>query len=1232
MPRPVIHSLGDLTRSDILAALPSGVDYHFVTSGGEQSLTLTAVSESNPAGPNVEAHGTGHIAISALSDLVDIVAGADFGVLPTEIPISGGLSLTAMSVVIDSAEHDIVSLVLEVSCNTDWPLLPGLFTLEQVVIDLQIFFPLSPPQRVWTHVGGRFDFAGSQFDAGVSVPELELDAELAPDSTIPVGTLLAHLLPGLGLDSLQINDLRFWADPRQHAYALRGQVVESWSVIPNFALNELRLEVLGEGSAAPDGSLEAVVEVGGVPLFLGADYSSSSGWHFAGGTHGDQQIAIGTLVEDLVHKLGIALPHFADQLTLDRLWLDFDTATSTFRFQSTWDEANQLDFDFYHQHPTLGRVALASYLNQSGGTQSLRSLVQPVSSTLANAIPSGLSLTVKDALFADCQPGGTSKLLFAVSTGLGLDLAHLPLVGKLFAANRAVQLDLQILAASASFSAAEVSALGQLGGQRGSWPVGALGEGIDLRSAIHFGGESHTVDLPVKLDQKTGTVTPDSTKPASGAHWYHLQKSFGPVELERVGLAYQDSELELLLDASFSLGGFALALEGLGVSSPLTHFDPTFHLDGLGMDFSEGPIQVLGAFLHRQVTEGDTTFDEYDGALMVEAELGGEQLGLHAIGSYARYEGHPSLFLYLAVDFPLGGPPFFFVEGLAGGFGYNRSLTMPTIDQVASFPLVAEAVAGDFPDTSSPSQLVEVVEQELGKLDHYISPTLGAGFVAVGVKFSSFKLLESFALLTVELGDRFEVDLLGLSDLSVPPEVEDGISPLANMELLLEASLIPAEGFLGVQAQLARSSYILSKDCRLTGGFAFDLWFAGEHAGDFVVTLGGYHPKFQVPSYYPKVPRLGFDWRIDDHAFIKGGCYFALCAHALMAGGALEAGYNNGHVHASFRAGADFLICWKPYHYEIDAYIDISASCGILGPVDVGADLDIWGPDFGGKARIKILFIHVTVHFGDQGSTDPLAIAWSHFQSSFLPDAHKVCTINCGHGLRRKVKSGANEYWVVNPKSFAFETDSIIPSKQAHRGTGSTSLPTGNACGDFGIAPMGVASNELEVSQRITLTYGPNHTPVEQHFTFEPLTKKAPSALWGEPDVVSRNPVRLAPPSVNRSRFVTDASGHDPLSGYRITPASPPTPGTTQDIDTRALQFDTHKISGAYAWSSISAFAAQAESDAARRTAIRTSLDSPSVGTARDTMLSALGFDPADDVSIDAGNLVDAFVIAPQVN
>ncbi len=51
---------------------------------------------------------------------------------------------------------------------------------------------------------------------------------------------------------------------------------------------------------------------------------------------------------------------------------------------------------------------------------------------------------------------------------------------------------------------------------------------------------------------------------------------------------------------------------------------------------------------------------------------------------------------------------------------------------------------------------------------------------------------------------------------------------------------------------------------RLTGGFAFETWWQGPNNGQFVITVGGYHPRFHHDGY-PVVPRVGLSWQpIDD--------------------------------------------------------------------------------------------------------------------------------------------------------------------------------------------------------------------------------------------------------------------------------------------------------------------------------------------------------------------------------
>ncbi len=381
--------------------------------------------------------------------------------------------------------------------------------------------------------------------------------------------------------------------------------------------------------------------------------------------------------------------------------------------------------------------------------------------------------------------------------------------------------------------------------------------------------------------------------------------------------------------------------------------------------------------------------------------------GLTALGAYGDYQGQPSMFLYAFLDFPLGGPVFFFVEGLALGFGYNRRFIVPPIEQIHTFPLIAEATGTALPAPGlkkTGEEFATAIRQEFALLEQYLPPELGHYFFAAGIKFNSFKIIDSFALLSVSFGQSLGFALMGVSKLSIPDAKKGGTVPkVAEVELEFLVVVDPEEGFFGVRANLTPNSYLFSNLCRVQGGFAFYSWFKGEHAGDFVVTLGGYHPRFLVPSHYPQaasVPRLGFMWRLNDHLFLKGEAYYALTPKAMMLGGRLEARFGLDTdlfgVNAWFIADADFLVYWKPFHYEGHIAVEIGAEFVVhtlfgdihLG-IAAGADLEIWGPEFAGVAHIKakILLINVAfdVSLGAAAKQAPQKIGWADFKESFLP-------------------------------------------------------------------------------------------------------------------------------------------------------------------------------------------------------------------------------------------------------
>lgn len=829
---------------------------------------------------------------------------------------------------------------------------------------------------------------------------------------------------------------------------------------------------------------------------------------------------------------------------------------------------------------------------------SLTSLVKAI--TGQDEVPAGLQIEIRNALFAHHQSGDVKKSIFAVDMDAGINLSslgNLPLIGSELSAAKTLTLAFQIIYASETYEIDDLKKLNEALSDKATFkfPDSAkiTGKSPDVNAQLRLGnGESFAVPLPVKVDESTGQLQPKQntalTTAEDSIHWFDIKKDFGPLNLSRVGFELGTKNgLQVIgyLDGGLSLMGLTVELLGLSVATTLTgtnKFQPKFGLNGLGIDFKKGPLEIGGALYKK--TDDDVT--EFDGLVTIRTE----KLQLSAIGSFAELaDGHKSLFIYALLNYPLGGPGFFFVTGLAAGFGYNRHLLIPPVDQLKEFPLIAEALSDDpSPPPTDMSKMKDFIGGKIKAMGASIPPQVGEYFLAVGVRFTSFKLLDSFALLTVQFGEHFEVDVLGLSTLLMPPKAKE--TPIAKAQLLLKATIIPDEGTVLVQAQLTNDSFIFSRDCHLTGGFAFATWFKGEHAGDFVVSLGGYHPDFKVPSHYPVVPRIGFNWNISSELSVKGGGYFALVPHAVMAGGSLNALFQAGDVRAWFNLNANFLLMWKPFHYDAQLSVSMGAEVTIhffgthhIG-IDASADLHLWGPEFGGHARVGVTVIGITFHFSiDFGAATSEAepIGWEEFHSTFLPSNENIASLTVEKGLERTLKDETdNDVLLINRKELSIVTTSALPIKSVGGSFSHTSDSK------FGVAPM----NEATVTaSEHTISF----SGTSSEFSIEPVHNPAPAALWGQKMGAELNPEKS---------MVTA------LTGVRLTPSKPSDPGPAETVSRDQLAYDTTPLSDGYRNSELTPF--KVTKPNAPWSEVMNNIFSPDVVAARTALLTTMGFDP----------------------
>jgi hypothetical protein len=663
--------------------------------------------------------------------------------------------------------------------------------------------------------------------------------------------------------------------------------------------------------------------------------------------------------------------------------------SATFKGTVTFG-AHQFDIAFSASPDT--DVLVADYHHQTGDTPvSLHDLVAQVSPSLAADIPDGIVVDLEEVKFVFLKQAAT-QWAFGLRLGVSINLNELPVVGSHLPPEETLALEnLQLLYSSADLTPTQTAIINPLLAA-GVAPLPAtVPHGIafdtDVRLGtvvkhLHAGVTPPAPAGPAALPAPSAGTSAGVPAPASPAQavqagasstdpitWFDVNRQFGVFSFDRVGAGYRDNVLLFALDASVAVGPLAFSLQALTVGSKLTAFDPVFSLDGLALEFDRPPITISGAFLRSIDSDGATS---YYGELMV----GVASFALKAIGGWTPEKN--SFFIYVSIDVPLGGPPFLFVTGLAGGFGINRRLILPSIETAGVYPLLP----GQAPaEQASPAATISAL---INTLKDLIPAAVGEYWVAAGIRFTSFEMIESLVVVSVEFGVDVQVGVVGVVTMTFPTGAGD--EAIAHVEIDLVASFTPSTGLLAVDGRLSPQSFLLGGFVKLTGGFAFRAWFSGPYHGDFLVSLGGYHPSFVKPDNYPAVPRLGLAFVLGPLK-VTGESYFALTPHAFMAGLRLAATFEAGPIKVWFDAGVDILFQWAPFHYEADAYVDIGCSVD-LGlftlTVHIGADLQIWGPAFGGTALIDLTIISFTIPFGAPKAPPP-PVGWDTLATKFLP-------------------------------------------------------------------------------------------------------------------------------------------------------------------------------------------------------------------------------------------------------
>ncbi|MEL6538253.1 MAG: DUF6603 domain-containing protein, partial [Bacteroidota bacterium] len=147
--------------------------------------------------------------------------------------------------------------------------------------------------------------------------------------------------------------------------------------------------------------------------------------------------------------------------------------------------------------------------------------------------------------------------------------------------------------------------------------------------------------------------------------------------------------------------------------------------------------------------------------------------------------------------------------------------------------------------------------------------------------------------------------------------------------------------------------------------------------------------------------------------------------------------------------------------------------------LDLGAEVHLWGPDFGGKASLDLYVTSVTVHFGAKKSQKPPPLDWATFRETFLPEplVPQVITLDSPSS-----PGSGHHLGTFHPHELTLNVEVPVPLTQVENQP-------------VGIVPMGLQAGDFTSTLEVSVY--PEGQPSEPLKTQQaPLAKKVPAALW----------------------------------------------------------------------------------------------------------------------------------------
>jgi len=443
----------------------------------------------------------------------------------------------------------------------------------------------------------------------------------------------------------------------------------------------------------------------------------------------------------------------------------------------------------------------------------------------------------------------------------------------------------------------------------------------------------------------------------------HIQ--LGPIEIQQLTLSAtpvgRDVPIELSASIAAKLGPLAIVVERMGVAVKVSLPDGGGSLGPFDVILGFQPPKGVGLSVDAGAVKGGGylyfDFDKEEYAGVLELAIAGF-ITLTAVGLVTTRmpDGSKgfSLLIIITAEFGTGmqlGFGFILI-GVGGLLGLNRTVKLQ--------PLADGVRTGAVNNIMFPKNVVANAPRIISDLRAIFPVYVGKFLIGPMAKLG----WGSPPIITLSLGVIIEIPgnlaILGVLKLILP----DAKAPV----LVLQVAFVGAIEFDKKRLWLFAGLFD-SKILTFTIEGEMGVLFAWGDDADFVLSVGGFHPRFKPPPLpFPSPKRLAICILDEDQARIRVSCYFAVTTNTVQFGARAELFFGFSAISVEGHFQFDALFQFSPFYFIIELGASVSLKGFGMGVFSISLEMALEGPTpwhARGRGSISFFFFDVSANFDE---------------------------------------------------------------------------------------------------------------------------------------------------------------------------------------------------------------------------------------------------------------------------